>query len=330
MTEPSEQATKTSMPRRRFLSWAAAIAAGGWKRLGGEAMPERLRFDPGQKASRVCQVIAPEVLDGPVVHRALLAEMLEAGLCWQTEQATSSEAWQSLLKPEDVIGLKFNRSGQWMIATTSTLADVLIESLRAAGWSSRQIICIEAPEGTAEKHGTRRGTDGYSSRKTNFGSGADEMARVLDDISALVNIPFIKDHNIAGMTCGLKNLSHGLIKHPARYHDNGCSPYVADIVALPAIRDKLRLTLVDGLRVVFAGGPDASSQTLSDEGCLVLSQDPVAADAVSLDILNDVRKRRNLPPIAMEAESINYLAVAHRRGLGIAVPYGIDWQKIRL
>ena len=81
----------------------------------------------------------------------------------------------------------------------------------------------------------------------------------------MINVPFIKTHNIAGMTCGLKNLSHALVKHPAHYHANGCSPFIGDIVAADPIRKKLKLTIVDAFRVVFQGGPAARVENLHPE-----------------------------------------------------------------
>ena len=122
----------------------------------------------------------------------------------------------------------------------------------------------------------------------------------------------------------MKNLSHGLVKHPARFHRNACSPYIADIVALPQIRSKLRLCLVDALRVVYEGGPVPTADTVSNEGIILASTDPVAADSVGLAVLNEVRRRMALSPVAQSAADIDHLAAAHQRGLGIALYRGID------
>ena len=61
------------------------------------------------------------------------------------------------------------------------------------------------------------------------GGPRDRLAGVLDQVTAIVNVPFLKTHNLAGMTCCLKNLSHALVKHPAQFHTGGCKE-VADIV----------------------------------------------------------------------------------------------------
>lgn len=267
---------------------------------------------------------------GPEVHRPLLGEMLQKALTSLTATGAIDQAWRSILKPEDVIGLKFNRSGQKIIATTTVLADVLIGSIVEAGWRPEQIVCIEAPQGTEVRNRTTPARRGYASTTTIFKSGADQFASVLDQVTTLIDIPFLKTHNIAGLTCALKNLSHGLVKHPARYHQNGCSPHIADIVAAAPIRSKLRLCLVDALRVVYDGGPEATAATVSDEGILLASFDPVATDTVGLAILNEIRQRYELGPICGLEVDLGYLGAAHRRGLGAALWHGIDLVRLEL
>lgn len=304
--------------RRHFLEMAAALAGGSCVRalpaMGG-APPDGSRVD--HRAARVVQSRNSQVVDGPHVHRHLLAEMLEGTLTALTGTHSADRAWRCLLRPEDIVGLKFNQSAQQLIGTSAAMAEVLIGSLASAGWGVDQIVCIEAPRRVQRRLGTLRPHGGYSRIPVDFGSGSDHLAAVLGQVTALINVPYLKTHNIAGMTCGLKNLSHGLIKHPAQYHGNACTPYIADIVALPAIRGKLRLTLVDALRVVYDGGPEPTAGTIVDTGALIAAMDPVAAEAISLILLNDVRRQRNLGAVSRSAEGVGYLAAACRNGLGV-------------
>lgn len=262
-------------------------------------------------------------MDGPKVHRIVFGEMLDKALTSLTGQVTISEAWRSFLRADDVVGLKFNRSGQQVIGTTDAVADIVISSLESAGISRSNIVLIEAPAGAAQRNGTLAARTGFATSETDFESGSDHFASVLDQVTALINIPFLKTHNLAGMTCALKNLSHGLVKHPARFHGNGCSPYIGDIVAAAPIRPRLRLSLVDALRVVYDGGPEARMESTEGVGILLASFDPVATDRVGLRVLNGIRRLHNISPIARSAEELPYLAAAHRRGLGIALWDGI-------
>ncbi len=322
---------KRPISRRRFLGVAASVAGGAWLRPAGTYSSEgRLQVPAGQPQSRVVQVRAPKLVNGPVVHRTLLEETLHVALTALTGKATTTDAWHTILKSDDVIGLKFNRSGQRVIGTTNTMASVAIASLVEAGWRPDQIVCIETPAEVAARHGTAPPDPGFALASTDFESGSDQLALVLGQVSALIDIPYLKTHNIAGVTCCLKNLSHGLIKHPARYHRNRCAPYVGDIVALPQIRGKLRLCLVDAMRVVYAGGPEATAHNISDEGVILASADPVATDTIGLALISDVRRRASLPRISRAGENLGYLEAAHRRGLGMAVPHGIDLLRVEL
>ena len=314
------------LSRRDFLQVAASITGGCYlsSALGADAPPERLKLPKGVPAPRVVQVASRHACAKGKIHKVLVREMLGQTLTSLTGTDSPSAAWHRLLEPNDVVGLKFNRSAQQALGTSEVVADALITSLLDAGWPARQLVCIEAPAEVARRHATLAPIEGYDTHPTDFGSGNDQFASVLRQVTALIDIPFLKSHNIARLTCCLKNLSHGLIKHPARFHAHECSPYVADIVAADAIRPKLRLCLVDALRIVYDGGPEAYPESVEEAGVLLASRDPVATDAVGLALLNTVRQDHKLTPVAPAPEKVPYLAAAHRRNLGIALLQGID------
>lgn len=317
--------------RRAFLARAstwtvgAAVAAstgpGRRARAGGPAQA-------GQPP--VVRVCSERVVRGRRVDQRLLTEMLDRGLALATGASTGAQAWQSLLAPDDVVGLKFNRSGAKELGTTVPMAQTLIASLTEAGFSPSQLVPLEVPPIIWDELGTTRPDPSWEAEETPFGSGSDRLAKVLRQVTAIVNVPFLKTHNIAGITCCLKNLSHALVKHPARFHGNRCCPYIADIVALPQIRDKLRLHVVNGLRMVYDGGPEAPKETTCEAGLVLVSRDPVAVDTVGLEELNHVRQEHGLKPMTPQGASLGYLSAAGKHGLGCNEIHEIPLQKIRM
>jgi hypothetical protein len=316
---------EASLSRRDFLAGttaaAAAIAA-----HAGEAVLAAPTTQPTRTSTHptVVQTRSDIVVNGRRVHPRVLAAMLDAGLTRLTGAPTSQEAWRRILKPDDVVGLKFNRSGAKELGTTEPLADALIQSLMAAGWDPARIVPIEVSPSTYDATRTSRPVTDWDDYEVDFGSGKDELASVLRQVTALVNVPFLKTHNIAGMTACLKNLSHALVKHPARFHGNRCSPYVGDIVALPQIRGKLRLNIVNALRIVFDGGPEVSSELTWPGGILLMGCDPVAVDTVGTELLNRVRKRNGLASLDADGGGAQYVEAAAARGLGCSELYQID------
>lgn len=288
------------------------------------ANPEtRLTMPPDTPPPVVVWASHPHAQGGGMVQQKAIGSMLDAAIVELTERPQPDEAWRSLFTADDIIGIKFNRSGAEILGTTPTFAAAILKCLSRAGLALDRVVLIEAPENLEGRDKCRAAVEGYDREPTSFGSGSDELASVLSQITALVNVPFLKTHNMTGMTCALKNLSHGLIKHPARFHENGCSPYIGDIVALAAIRGKLRLNLVNALRIIVEGGPEGSRESVAAPCSILASKDPVACDTLGLQLLNDARDERGIEPIASNPAQLPYLAHAHRLGLGIAITSGI-------
>lgn len=325
-TRGSTRMAMHEITRRNFLA-SATLAITSSR---ASPLSDQTAEPPPPSLPDVVQVNSDFVVRGRRVHQAVLPEMIETALREVTGQSSSAEAWRSLLLADDVIGLKCNRSAAQALGTSDPFADAVIESLLSAGFDRQQIVPIEVSAEVYKKNGVMRPAWGWLSTPATFASGEDHLSAVLDQVTAIVNIPFLKTHNIAGMTCCLKNLSHGLIKHPARYHGSHCSPYIADIAALPQIRDKVRLNLVNGLRVVFAGGPEARDDFTWDAGILLASTDLLATDTVGLNIINLERKILGLGEVDSDEHRTIYLDAASERGLGKSDLHRIELRTRRI
>lgn len=321
------------MNRRDFLKKAGRTAAGCAlanavpRNLRGEIagpastlpamvdLPSSLPVDPSLK-SIVAHIRAREVVAEAVIHENLLREMIDEAIRLVTGASRPADAWNQLLKPDDLIGIKFNRIGREAIKTTIPFAGQLLETLKRAGFAPDRIMLIEAPHRLTRQFKTRACPVGFAGPSVSFGSGEDELAAFLQEVTAIINVPFLKTHNIAQMTGCLKNLSHAVIRRPKLCHANACSPFAGDIVSLRQVKPKLRIHIVDALRIAFDGGPMPGREDLWTHGGILVSTDPVAADQVGADILNDHRALRDLPAIGDRNGHIPHVHAAATRGVG--------------
>jgi hypothetical protein len=291
----------------------------------------------------VVEIRSERVLVGRTVHEKFLREMIGRALCHVTGKDTEADAWHALLTDQDVIGVKFNGSGEEGIGTTEPFARLLVASLNRSGWAPEKIVLIEAGNGPCRLLKTLPRREGWQSEPTNFGSGVDHLAAVLDQVTAIVNVPFLKANRIAGMSGCLKNLSHALVKRPSHFHDNQaadpkrgilkpgrrCAPYIGDIVASPPIRTRLRLHLVNALRTLREPMFDPSGPAVENYGAILAGRDPVAIDMVGLEILNDLRRAAGSEPLTRPDEPLPQHRAANEAGLGVWQPDFIDHVLIR-
>lgn len=295
--------------------------------------------------SRVIQVRSSLVVgDDGGIDLDILHQMIETGFNAISESNDYGDYLQSIFSSGDVIGLKVNGLAGPGMSTRAEVVNTVSNLLDEAGrprkkhliWDrfDRELSALGFALNTRGSGPLCFGTDhrgiGYSSSLVAKGKVGGLLSRILVDYcDALINIPILKDHGIAGITCALKN-HYGSIHNPNKYHDNACDPYIADLNALEQIRSKQRLIVVDALKVQFHGGPAYHPQWATDYGGILIGSDPVAIDAVGHKIIEDLRKKAGLETLNGTRREPIYIKTAARYGIGEADLDKIDLLRLTI
>ncbi|MEW5925262.1 MAG: DUF362 domain-containing protein [Candidatus Zixiibacteriota bacterium] len=236
------------------------------------------------------------------------------------------------LLPGKVVGMKTNCLAHKFNSTTISLTEALGNILVNNGIEENNIIIWERQSRELEKAGYKLnassfgrrcfGTDsnnaGYSSDFYSFGKANSLVTRILTDmVDSNINLPVLKDHSIAGLSGGLKNM-FGAINNPNKYHADNCSPFAAHVSALEPIKSKNRLVILDAVRVQYHMGPGYDSRYIHQYGGLIMSVDPIAGDRVALEILEHIRAIHNMPTLKDAGRPVHYLDEAEKISLGVA------------
>jgi hypothetical protein len=356
------------MNRRTFLKTTAATGASLAlvPRVSVRAMAPRAA-DPAK--SRVVEAFAPGVMgkgkrpDDPRVRK-----MLEQGILELTGKEDLAEAWRCFVKPDDVVGLKVNPAGGRALVTHRAILETVIDGVRLAGVPNERIFLWEQVEEYLSRHyftaerirpeelgigitgctpalrpeHFREGKPlpGFDTEPIEFDWGEVKVAELITSkLTAIINLPVLKDHACSGVTLSLKNISHAVIHTPWFCHANACDPYIADIVNIPTVRDKLRLHILDGLQGLAEGGPNFRTwDHVFTKERLLLSADPVAVDSIGHEWIAAVRKERDYPPLeeapnripGQEGRPATHIATAAARGLGTDDPARIDLRRVEI
>lgn len=248
---------------------------------------------------------------------------------------SADDAARSLFRPGDTVGVKLNCLAGRRLSPRVELVEALVDLIAGAGVDRDRIIVferssreLESAGFTVRSHGPPYrcvGTDNdYDPRPSESGSIGSCFARLVSsECTALVSFGVVKDHDLSGLSAGMKNW-YGVIHNPNKYHDNGCDPYIADVVRHPFIRAKLRLTVLDGVVAQYHGGPAFRPGATFELGQVIASTDPVAADAWALEAVEAARAEHGLPSLEAAGRPARYLATAARLGLGIADPARLE------
>lgn len=308
--------------RRELVRLAGLAALAG----NGEAV------GPGAaRPGRVGVARFPEPARGRPLTDVTTRATLERALVAATGAQTAAAAIAALVRPSDVVGLKLNCLGGPRMSPRPALVVALAGLLREAGVPPRAIIAFDRSTRELEKAGfaVRRsgeeyrcyGIDNaYDSEPSSSGSIGSCFARLVSsECTALISVGVVKDHDLAGVSAGLKNW-YGVIHNPNKYHDNNCDPFVADVLRHPWIEGKLRLTVLDGTMAQCHGGPAFRPDSTWPLGVLAVSVDPLAGDAWAWRIIDQERRRRGLPTLEQAGRAPRFLRTAAEYGLGVGDP----------
>ena len=270
--------------------------------------------------------LAAEGLDRPAARRAVELSVQRA---LGVERAAAGLA--TLFSPSDTVGIKLSCLGAPRLSPRVELVEALVDLLAEAGVARARILVFERSSRELERAGFQirrsgspylcHGTDNqYDGEPSTSGSIGSCFAReVSTTCTALISFGVVKDHDLAGVSAGLKNW-YGVIHNPNKYHGTNCNPYVADVFRHPYLAGKHRLTILDGVEAQCQGGPAYYPGGTFPLATVAASADPVAADLWAWQVIDAERVRRGLPTLAADGRAPAFIATAAGYGLGVGDP----------
>ena len=143
------------------------------------------------------------------------------------------------------------------------------------------------------------------------------------EVTKIINVPTLSDSFLTGINGALANVTLPNLDNwrrftrPPAYGD----PYLAEIYADTIIRNKVVLTIMDGLFMQYAGGPGPNPGFLLDHFTIFAGRDPVAIDATGARLIEEARKPAKLQSIL---PMVVWLESAETVGLGKQREQDID------
>ena len=283
---------------------------------------------PGLYPGRVVEVFhGGSIVDRQISQPAVQA-MVDEGIKALTGERGVKDAWAKFVSPSDIVAVKVNPSSAPRTITSIPLLRVVIAALNSVGVPNRNIVVYDRNSNQLEVNGyhalvpagvrvvgldqewtadgqLRRGydlrvfceMDCFGERETR-----SYLARIVStEADKIINLPTLKEHNASGVTGCLKNLGYGSFNNVARTHAGSktyTDPVIAVMCAVPPLRAKAVLNIMDGIRAVYHGGPFAwNPEFVWEARTLLIGTDPVAVDRIELEIVEQKRKELGVPSL---------------------------------
>ncbi len=338
---------KTNKTRRQFLKKALQTVGGAYiSTLAGNHVlhfPTRKVWAGDAPLNPPVVVIARDdglIADTGKIKEGTVSNLVHKAVMQLTGAPSQEKSWQALFKPDDVVGIKLNCLSGKIMSPHVAVVEPILQGLKYAGVKDRNIIVFERFNRELETAGfrVRRATDGvrcfgtdelpgggYDAEPQSSGSVGACFSKIMSQLcTAVINVPVLKDHDLAGVSVAMKNF-FGVIHNPNKYHANNCNPFVAELNAHPYIVNKVRLIVCDAILAQYHGGPGYKPQWTWNYNGIMVARDPVAIDRVCHNILEEKRREMSLPSLKQANREPKYISTAARLGLGVD-----DLSKIRI
>lgn len=327
----------------KFFAWIAVCSSCVTAALAQDMplLPRRAdvflaQYPAEARGGRFEAEIIRRMVDGLVMHAA--------------RQPDIAAAWRVFVRPEDRVGIKVSASGAPVSSTDPAVIAAVAEGLVAAGVAPERVVIWDrkwddlrrARYGALGRRYTVVSTDrvgGYDAEEfitaavmgkliagdrgfdpagaAEQTSSKSHISSVLLRVNKVIHIPALTDHLSSGLNGALSGMVLDNVdnwRRLARAPHFG-DPFLAEAYADPRIGGRVVLTILDALRPQYAGGPFPEPQYVLNHGALYASRDPVAIDAIGLQLLDRFREEGGLPLLS---KNVGWVKSAGQIGLGTA------------
>jgi len=333
---------------------------------------------PGLFPGRVVEIADRRSIVANRVSQPIVHDMLERGLKELTGESSAQAAMTKFIEPKDVVGIKINPSGAPACCSSPELVREIISTVRSVGVPARNIVVYDR-FGDEMDQGSYHAVLPPGIRVVNIqdglldASGYDAnvycqasffgewetrsyMASVVaNGLDKIINVPTLKDHSASGVTGCLKNVAYGTFNNVARSHVapyTFTNPLIGVMCTVEPLRSKVVLNIMDGMRMVWHGGPLTQNQEfIYPAGLLMVSTDPVAMDTIELEAIDKKRLEQGAPSVwehkasSITADNLEFyrdasknlfyrqpghIAAAGKLGLGVSDMKQIDHRRLQI
>ena len=360
------------MHRRRFLQSLPAGPMALSAQFSSHAAALKGLGMPGPYKGRVIDVEHPGSIVNGAYQSGPVTTMMRRGMQELTGADGWVDAWKRFFEPGDVVGIKVNPVGMPHVISTPEVLREIIAGVMATGVKAQDIVVYDRyrrqflqagfdkwlPEKVRWMHAAedyeeiQLGIDGYDRDHymemalvqpgqdlTNLTMRRSFASNFISkSVNKLINLCVLKDHQSAGVTLALKNLSHGLVNNVARSHStftlNACGAFIPAVVQMPVIRNKAVLHILDGVKGLYHGGPGAKPQFVWEHKHIYFATDPVALDHVGWRVIDAKRVAVGKPKLVDDKpDSFSHFIHRQPEHIEIAGAMGLgewNWDKIDL
>lgn len=329
-----------AVTRRIFLK-QTIIGAGGFILARSFGDHISLAQMPPDDVSRVVVVKHPDVTDGvKTINSDNLQIMMDESIKQLTGRQSVPDAWTSILpdfKKEHIIAIKVNAIAS-TCPTSPEVVNAVVNGLISAGVLENNIIIYDnfnfkLTDCKYKYNTSDTGVRCFGTDEAGWGYDWNNTVEILDQKKALssiltrcdhlINIPVLKVHlDMYGVTLSLKN-HYGSVDNAQSLHANFATA-CATLNSQNAIKDKTRLVVIDALFGCWGSNATMFVRDFAPNS-LIVSKDPVAADYIGTEMLNEERANRKLPP-----RNVPLLAKAAEMELGTNDPEKMELIKLEL